>query len=33
MLEEMSLAGVSGMTLIYMKGLVTGVLRMVYERE
>ena len=32
-LEEMSIAGVSGMTLIYMKGLVTGVLRMVYERE
>ena len=31
--EEMSVAGVSGMTLIYMKGLVTGVLRMVYERE
>ena len=31
--EEMSIAGVSGMTLIYMKGLVTGVLRMVYERE
>lgn len=32
-LEEMSVAGVSGMTLVYMKGLVTGVLRMVYERE
>ena len=32
-LEEMSIAGVSGMTLIYMKGLVTGVLRMIYERE
>lgn len=32
-LEEMSIAGVSGMTLRYMKGLVTGVLRMVYERE
>lgn len=32
-LEEMSIAGVSGMTLLYMKGLVTGVLRMVYERE
>ena len=32
-LEEMSIAGVSGMTLIYIKGLVTGVLRMVYERE
>ncbi len=31
--EEMSIAGVSGMTLVYMKGLVTGVLRMVYERE
>lgn len=32
-LEEMSVAGVSGMTIVYMKGLVTGVLRMVYERE
>lgn len=32
-LEEMSIAGVSGMTLIYMKGMVTGVLRMIYERE
>ena len=32
-LEEMSIAGVSGMTLMYIKGLVTGVLRMVYERE
>lgn len=32
-IEEMSVAGVSGMTLLYMKGLVTGVLRMVYERE
>ena len=31
--EEISIAGVSGMTLVYMKGLVTGVLRMVYERE
>ena len=31
--EEMSIAGVSGMTLLYLKGLVTGVLRMVYERE
>ena len=31
--KEMSIAGVSGMTLVYMKGLVTGVLRMVYERE
>ena len=31
--EEMSVAGVSGMTIVYMKGLVTGVLRMVYERE
>lgn len=30
---EMSIAGVSGMTLVYLKGLVTGVLRMVYERE
>lgn len=32
-LEEMSVAGVSGMTLVYLKGMVTGVLRMVYERE
>ena len=32
-MEEMSIAGVSGMSLVYMKGLVTGVLRMVYERE
>ena len=32
-IDEMSIAGVSGMTLVYMKGLVTGVLRMVYERE
>ena len=31
--EEMAIAGMSGMTLAYMKGLVTGVLRMVYERE
>lgn len=31
--EDMSVAGVSGMTLPYMKGMVTGVLRMVYERE
>ena len=31
--EEMSVAGVSGMTLEYLKGMVTGVLRMVYERE
>ena len=30
---EMSVAGVSGMTLVYMKGMVTGVLRMIYERE
>ena len=30
---EMSVAGVSGMTLAYMKGMVTGVLRMIYERE
>ena len=30
---EMSVAGVSGMTLGYMKGMVTGVLRMIYERE
>ena len=32
-MKEMSIAGISGMTLVYMKGLVTGVLRMVYERE
>ena len=31
--EEMSVAGVSGMTLVYLKGMVTGVLRMLYERE
>ena len=31
--EDMSVAGVSGMTLAYVKGMVTGVLRMVYERE
>lgn len=30
---ELSVAGVSGMTLAYMKGMVTGVLRMIYERE
>lgn len=30
---ELSVAGVSGMTLAYLKGMVTGVLRMVYERE
>ena len=30
---DMSVAGVSGMTLAYMKGMVTGVLRMIYERE
>ena len=30
---EISVAGVSGMTLAYIKGMVTGVLRMVYERE
>lgn len=32
-LKEISIAGVSGMTLLYIKGLVTGVLRMVYERD
>lgn len=32
-LEEMAVAGVRGMTLAYMKGMVTGVLRMLYERE
>ena len=31
--EEMAVAGVSGMTLAYMKGMVTGLLRMIYERE
>ena len=31
--EELSIAGISGMTLAYMKGTVTGVLRMLYERE
>ena len=31
--EEMAVAGVSGMTLAYVKGMVTGLLRMVYERE
>ena len=31
--EEMLVAGVSGMTLVYLKGMVTGVLRMIYERE
>ncbi len=30
---DVSIAGVSGMTLAYMKGMVTGVLRMLYERE
>ena len=30
---DMSIAGVSGMTLAYLKGMVTGVLRMIYERE
>ena len=30
---DLSIAGISGMTLTYLKGMVTGVLRMVYERE
>ena len=30
---EMSVAGVNGMTLAYMRGMVTGVLRMIYDRE
>ena len=30
---DMDVAGISGMTLAYVKGMVTGVLRMVYERE
>lgn len=31
--EEAILAGMPGMTLIYLKGVVTGILRMVYERD
>lgn len=31
--EESSMVGLAGMTLSYMKGMVTGLLRMVYERE
>ena len=31
--EATALAGVTGMTLVYLKGMVTGLLRMVYERE
>ena len=32
-LADLSIAGVNGMSLAYVKGMVTGVLRMVYERE
>ena len=32
-IEEVTIAGVNGMTLNYMKGMVTGLLRMIYERE
>jgi len=32
-LEEMEIAGISGMTLADVKGMVTGVLRMLYERD
>ena len=31
--EEPSLAGMPGMTLPHLKGMVTGLLRMIYERE
>ena len=31
--EEPHLAGMPGMTLAYMKGMVTGLLRMIYERD
>ena len=31
--EAITLAGVTGMTVVYLKGMVTGLLRMVYERE
>jgi len=31
--EDMVIAGVSGMSLSYLKGMVTGLLRMIYERE
>ena len=30
---DVTVAGVSGMSLTYMKGMVTGLLRMIYERE
>ena len=31
--DEIKIAGITGMNLSYMKGMVTGLLRMVYERE
>ena len=31
--EDQSLAGTPGMTLTHLKGMVTGLLRMLYERE
>ena len=31
--KDVSLAGIPGMTLIHLKGMVTGLLRMIYERE
>ncbi|MCJ1244029.1 hypothetical protein MMC30_001226 [Trapelia coarctata] len=31
--EDIVIAGVSGMSLSYLKGMVTGVLRMIYERD
>jgi ubiquitin-protein ligase E3 C len=31
--DEIAVAGVSRMTLVYVKGMVTGLLRMIYERE
>lgn len=31
--EDIVIAGVSGMSLSYLKGMVTGLLRMIYERE
>ncbi|KAL8819615.1 MAG: hypothetical protein Q9223_001985 [Gallowayella weberi] len=32
-LQDATIAGVPGMTMSYMKGMVTGLLRMIYERE
>ena len=31
--EELAIAGVDGMSLSYMRGMVTGLLRMIYERD